>query len=104
MHSINEIIALNDEASVKADREKLQPYVAVKDQDEGVFKCPNFGYYRPQGWEEVGCHFVDISGFGSETEPALTAKQFLSKVKEGNGYAITESYQFQAYITEFKKK
>ena len=103
MYSIETIIALNDEASVKADAEKLQPYVAECDGDEGVFKCPNFGYYRTQGWEEVGTYFVDNSGFGSDNEPALTPEQFLKSVKEGRGYAVIESGQFQVHIVELKR-
>jgi len=102
MYSLNTIIALNDEQSKKASDQKLQPYVAESNGDEGVFKCPNFGYYRPEGWNEVQTFFVDSSGFGREGEPALTVGQFLSKVKEGFGYAITEEGQFQVYITEFK--
>ena len=103
MYSLNEIIALNDETSVKADEQKLQPYVAECDGDEGVFKYPNFGYYRPQGWKEVGTYFVDNSGFGGDGEPALTAEKFQASVKEGYGYAVTEEGQFQVHITEFKK-
>lgn len=103
MYSINEIIAMNDETSVEADKKKLQPYVAKNNGDEGVFKCPNFGYYRPQGWKEIGTYFVDNSGFGSEGGLALTPKQFLASVKEGFGYAITEEGQFQVHIIELKK-
>lgn len=103
MRSIEEIIANGDEASVKADEQKLQPYIAKSNGDEGVLGCPNFGYYRPQGWKEVGIYFVDTSGFGTEGGVAITSKQFIASVKEGNGYAITEEGQFQIYITEFKK-
>lgn len=103
MLNIETIIALQDEASVKANKEKLQPLVALFDKDEAIFKMPNFGFYRPNGWEEVNTFFVDKSGFGSESEPALTIQQFLNRVREGYGYAITEEGQFQIYITEFKK-
>ena len=103
MQSIEQIIAQGDEASVKADEQKLQPLVANSNGDEGVFKCPSFGYYRPSGWEVTNEFFVDNSGFGSANEPALTAQQFIEFIKEGYGYAITEEGQFQLRITEFKK-
>lgn len=103
MYSLETIIAINDETSRKASNKKVKPYVAKSDHDEGVFKCPNFGYYRPNGWEVVNEYFVDSSGLGSESEPALTVGQFLAKVRKGYGYAITEEGQFQIYISEFKK-
>jgi hypothetical protein len=103
MYSLETIIALNDETSKNASDEGLQPLIAEVDNDENVVKCPNFGYYRPKGWEETETFFVDSSGFGSESEPALSLGQFLEKVKEGYGYAITEEGQFQIYITEFKQ-
>ena len=103
MHSINEIIALNDPSSVKADAEKLQPLVASKDGDEAIFKCPNFGYYRPQGWKEVGTYFVNSSGFADEGGLALSPEKFQASVKKGYGYAIVDVGQFQIHIGEFKK-
>jgi len=103
MYGINQIIAMQDEASVEASSEKLQPLVAEVDQDEGIFQCPNFGFYRPDGWVEVATFFVDNSGFGSESEPALTPQQFIGKVREGYGYAVTEAGQFQVHITEFER-
>lgn len=80
----------------------MKLYKAIKNCDEGVFGCPKvtgdlFGY------KKVNTYFVDNSGFGSETEPALTIPYFLSKVKQGYYYGITNVGQFQVYIGEYIK-
>ncbi|GEM_PF-4776496 len=80
-----------------------RPYKAIKDKDENIFKkCPNLTY-NPLGFKEVKRYFVDNSGFGSETEIALTANQFLNKIKKGNYYAITSCGKFQVYVSEYVK-
>ena len=79
-------------------------YRAVKDGDENVFKCGKMeGEKTPLGYKVTEVFFVDNSGFGSENEPALTASQFLTKVKAGKYYAITGQGQFQVYVTEYEK-
>jgi hypothetical protein len=103
MRSEIEMQAENDEHYRKAKKAKAQPYIAKTDGDEGVFKMPFLGVYLPKGWELSEKYFVDSSGWGSEGEPALTAKQFLAHVKKGYGYSIREAGQFQVYVNEFKK-
>jgi hypothetical protein len=80
-------------------------YKAVKDGDENVFKCGKIigENNTPVGYKVTDVYFVDNSGFGSENEPALTASQFLAKVKSGKYYAITGQGQFQVYVTEYEK-
>lgn len=78
-------------------------YKAIKNGDEGVFKCKNIGETCPLGYEKVNSYFVDNSGFGTDGEMALTAGRFLAQVKEGLYYGITSIGQFQVYIAEFKK-
>lgn len=102
MYSIETIKAMQDEHTVKAKRLKLRPYIAVCDKDENVFKMPFMGFYVPKGFKGTERYFVDNSGFGSESEPALTAGQFLNKVKQGHAYGIYEAGQFQVYIQEYK--
>ena len=82
---------------------KKQPYIAKHDNDEGVFKCSNFENYSLKNWVESNEYFVDSSGFGREGESALTASQFIAKVKKGFAYAISGVGQFQVYIKEYKK-
>jgi hypothetical protein len=103
MYSLEYIKALQDESTLKAKAEGLEPYIARCDKDENVLRCPDLGYYLPDGWDRSELYFVDNSGFGSESEPALTINQFLNKVKQGFGYAIYEAGQFQVYIQEYKK-
>lgn len=95
--------AENDEHYREARKNKLQPYVAKKDGDEGVFKMKHLGCYKPEGWELREKLFVDSSGWGAEGEPALTIKQFLSRVKAGLGYSICQAGQFQVYINVFER-
>ena len=103
MFSIEHIRAMNDKATAEARGENLEPYIADKDGDIGVKSCPKLGNFSPRGWKLADTYFVDNSGFGSEDEPALTFGQFLSKVKEGYGYAIGEAGQFQVNIHEYKR-
>ena len=103
MYDLKQIIAMQDESTVKAKKDGLTPYIAKCNKDEDVFKCPNLGYYLPKGFEFTEKYFVDSSGFGSENEPALSVAQFISKIKKGFGYAICESGQFQVYIQEYKR-
>ena len=103
MRAIEEIMAESDKHYREAKKAKAKPFVAKRDGDEDVFKCPNLGVYLPKGWEFVQDLWVDHSGFGSESEPALTIKRFLTKVRKGYGYAIREAGQFQVHINEFKR-
>ncbi|HDY89155.1 MAG TPA: hypothetical protein ENH82_13700 [bacterium] len=82
-----------------------QLFVASKDKDPAVFKCSLAEDCDLENWELLDDQlFVDHSGFGANDEPALTADQFLEKVKEGFGYAIVEQGQFQLYVGVYKRK
>ena len=104
MHDLATIIAMNKKAGRHAKTTGLQPLVAKYDTDEAIFGCPDLGNYIPKGWKKVNEYFVDNSGFGQEGESALTAGQFQDNIKEGRGYAIVETGQFQVYIGEFVKE
>jgi hypothetical protein len=51
---------------------------------------------------------VDSSGFGSDSEPALTQRQFMAKVREEmkanpqTAFAITEYGQFQCFVGVYR--
>jgi hypothetical protein len=77
-------------------------YKAKVNEDEGVFKAPKTSK-EVLGYELTQEFFVDNSGFGAKGESALTAGQFLQKVRQGFYYGITGAGQFQVYIGEFKK-
>jgi hypothetical protein len=105
MMGLAEIIRLNNKACEKAKKAKLLPYV-IKEGDREKFPpfpFPDFGDYRPKGWELVGEYFVDSSGFGMDDEPALSVNQFLKKLKIGYGYALIEQGEFQVFVGEFVK-
>lgn len=103
MYSLEVIQAMQDEHTVKAKKLKLKPYIALCDKDEHVFKMPFMGSYSPKGFKITdNKYFVDNSGFGSKSEPALTANQFLNKVKKGLAYGIYEAGQFQVYVQEYR--
>jgi hypothetical protein len=78
-------------------------YRARVNADLAVFKCKMVDKNKIHGYELINTYFVDNSGFGSESESALTANQFLIKVKAGLYYGIQEAGQFQVYIGEYKK-
>ena len=101
MYSLATIKSMNRTAARQA--RGVPPFVARHDGDERVFSCPTWGDRRLKSWYLITTHFVDNSGFGSDNEPALTMTQFLRKVKQGRGYAITSTGQFQVYVGEFIK-
>jgi len=70
----------------------------------GVLRAfPFIGDYRPRGYKLVDTHFVDSSGFGSDSEPALTIQQFSQTIEANFAYAIIEAGQFQVYVGKFAK-
>ncbi len=75
---------------------------AKVDGDRDVFKAPLIDNC-PDGFIEIQDYFVDSAGWGREDEPALTAEQFLAKVKAGKFYGITAQGRFQVYVTEYEK-
>ncbi len=80
-------------------------FKAKKDKDQDVFqKMKMFTDNLSEQFEEVDEHFVDLSGFGRKGEPALTADEFLEKVKADRFYAITRIGQFQVHVGEYVLK
>jgi hypothetical protein len=111
MMSLETIRAMSRDAGIEAAESAVTPKFfwdsdieSLKDGDiDGLKAIPNLGDYVPEGFELVENHFVDSSGFGAEDEPALTIGQFVDKLGTKNGYAITESGQFQLNIGEFAR-
>jgi len=101
MRSLKEIQNQSGEATKKARKHNLQPYIALCDNDKGVLSCELLGYAIPQGWQPTQSFFVDSSGFGSDNESALTIDNFIKEVRQGFGYALTSIGQFQVNIQEF---
>jgi len=99
---------LSAQAARRAAREHRIPLI-VEQEDMATLEThlrhiPNFGDYRPKGWELVGSAFVDKSGWGGDNEPALSFAQFVTWIKAqgpGFGYALIEEGQFQVYVGKF---
>jgi hypothetical protein len=65
---------------------------------------PMLGDYVPPGYETIGePEMVDVSGFGTRGEPALTLDQMLDWLEANAAYAFVELGQFQGYIQKFRK-
>jgi len=106
MLSLEYIKSESQKAARKAAREKKLPYIIeAEDMPFDKFSAfPYLGTYIPKGWKKITDHFVDSSGFGSDSEPAMSIKQFQSKLVVGHGYAVTEAGQFQVYVGEYVKQ
>jgi hypothetical protein len=79
-------------------------YRAKCNADEGIFKgVKKIADGQLIGYKKVNSYFVDNSGFGTNGEMAMTKNAFLSEVKSGYFYGITEVGQFQVYIGEYIK-
>lgn len=97
----------------KAKRHKSVPYVFSDSEladmnggDVNAFKhIPLLGNHVPNGWTLVRSHFVDATGIGDESEPALTQKAMAKIINEnGNhGWGLGEWGQFQVYINEYAR-
>ncbi len=90
-------------AQGRKNKKRKHPYIAKKNGDPGVTKMPNIGDHRFENYDMIESLFVDNSGCGADSEPALTLDQFLCKVEKGLGYAIISEGQFQIDVGVFKK-
>jgi hypothetical protein len=113
MISLHAIIALNNEIAREAAQEGLVPYVPFNADEVDYyppFPFPDIGYLEPDGWEKTGnSWFVDKTGHGLDSEPALTWEQFKKKLvgyilhHPKHGFAITEEGGCQVVITAFRR-
>jgi hypothetical protein len=111
MLSIQYIRAESDRAARKAAKANRQPYVIYDEEEVNESRSwpfPFIGHFVPEGWEKVDELFCDSSGFGSESEPALTQRALRAKLleyvraDETFGFAITEVGQFQCHVGVYK--
>jgi hypothetical protein len=102
MMSLATINELAREQAARAAADNLEPLIIWDPED--IRHIPNFGDYRPEGWELVETYFVDKSGWGRPGEPALTLDEFLAKIVPGRAYALIEEGQFQVYVGEFVRE
>ena len=111
MMSLEVIIAVNDDIAQEAARRGLVPYVPFSaDEATSPFFCPNIGTLKPRGWRKTGqTWFVDKTGHGLESEPALTWSQFRRHLAvyllrhPSHGFAVVEEGEFQCVVGSFRK-
>jgi len=127
MMGLETIRAMNDEACEKAQQERVRPVLLTQlDKDlaesgdyDRISRFPHIGGYLPEGYsrrditgrsgvydgdnEGYGAFFVDATGMGSLSEPALTVDQFIKELEVGAYYAIIEAGQFQVKIASYDK-
>lgn len=102
MMDLGTIRRLNAQSTRAAARSGNLP--RLWDGDDKAFRCPYVGDRTPRGYRRTAREplFVDTSGFGSTSEPALTQAQFVAAMTPGMFYGMTEHSQFQGYVAEFE--
>ena len=113
MMSLHAIVAINNEIAVQAAERTLVPYVPFNVDEVDRYPpipFPNLGCLKPDGWKKTGQHwFVDKTGHGLPSEPALTCEQFKRQLRgyilrhPRHGFAITEEGEFQAVVSAFRR-
>jgi hypothetical protein len=114
MMGLEAIREINRKATRDAKRDRKRPFVPTDAQrallaegkaGRGV-SIPFLADHVPAGWETVGEPlFVDMSGFGGDDEPAMTQPKLFKRIAwspKGNGWAMVEHGQFQAYVQEYR--
>jgi hypothetical protein len=98
------------EAAIEAAHKDVKPFVTwpgdiAAFREAGRFPFPFIGDYVPDGWTLEETYFVDSSGMGLDSEPALSFTRFLAIVGEhvGDGWALTEVGQFQVYVGRYRR-
>lgn len=117
---------VNHDLALAAAHEKSKPFF-VTEQDLVMYRAsdraiglniPSIGDHLPAGWRrvdiakawgentrgagELNAFFVDKTGEGLASEPALTLPAFLSTIKAGYGYATVEEGPYQVYVGVFE--
>jgi len=113
MYSLKTLEKVNTEA-VMVDYMDRKPLRRIK-KAEDVFKAPDYSAVDldlledVSGKKVVDTYFVDSSGFGSESEPALSVSRFTEIIDElisetdETLYAVLSGIgQFQVYVTVLK--
>lgn len=111
--SLDVIRRVNNEIARNAARQGLLPYAPV-DLDEAArctpFTFPNIGPLKLRGWRRTGqTWFVDKTGEGLESEPALTWERFRQRLSTylychpGHAFAVTEEGEFQVVVAAFRR-
>jgi hypothetical protein len=103
MMDLATIRAVNARAMREASRAHVEPATFTGNREN--FRCPYVGDRTPRGWRKTKREplFVDISGFGTDDEAAMSYRQFLDALEVGKAYGLIECGQFQGYVQEFER-
>ncbi len=111
MWSLETLAAINAEIETEARRQNLEPYhPSGPEEVEAMesFPFPSLGDI-PDDWEETESFWVDHTGWGKASEPALTIDQFRSLLYDhvadnpDDAYAITEEGPFQLVVSALRR-
>lgn len=103
------IAELAAEAADRARDYGLTPlaFESLHDVDRNFGRVPNLGDYRPSGWKLAEHKLVDKTGWGYESEPALSVSRLKEWMKSHltdaatSGWGIIEEGQFQIVVGRF---
>jgi len=111
MLSSSQIVQFANESAERAKRRNLKPYLVRDINFEKIppFPFPDLGSYIPEGWQLINYFTCDSTGWGYESEPALTVNGLIKKLQEFKkdtsttwGVGIIESGEFQVVVGFFK--
>jgi hypothetical protein len=115
MLSLSGIRQLSRDAAIRSVRDNRIPFTVEPEDlidwkrrlETGTLKLPfpSLGAYVPNGFRRTTRDplFVDHSGCGTESEPALTVRALVEALTPGKAYAIIETGQFQLYVAEYER-
>lgn len=97
----NELRRINRQATRASQKAHRVPATWQGTRDG--FRIQYIGERTPRGWKRTDREplFVDTSGFGSCSEPALCVDTLFSALTVGKAYGLIEQGQFQGYLAEF---
>lgn len=110
MLSSEQIVSMAENQGKKAKRLGSKPY-PIKHLNVDTlqtFPFPNIGSYVPSGWELEDYKTCDKTGWGYESEPALTVrglKEWIKRMQKSDtnyAMAIIKEGEFQVVIGLFK--
>jgi hypothetical protein len=111
MMSLEAIIAINNRIAEEAAAKHLEPFLPSSPDDTDnwpPYPFPNLGRV-PDGWEVTEEFFVDKTGFGRHSEPALTIDEFKTFAYDHildhpeDGFAVIEEGPFQMVVAALKR-
>ena len=111
MWSLDTLAAINAEIEAEAKQQNKGPYHPSGPEEIETmeqFPFPNLGHI-PNGWEQTESFWIDKTGLGRSSEPALTIDEFRSLLYDhvadnpDDSFAITEEGQFQLVVSALRR-